>query len=172
MYGKPVKSPFSSHSTGRGEAAVNNHYIARGGKGESGEEWRGENPPYSHHLFFLSLPPAYGYFMHSFSPAPSRPQHPHLSSVCLNLFCFLALSLLLLSFLCAWWTIGWKEGGIGCLPRRAFLWDLQEILFCGVVCYSSLAHRHPKHQLSVSVSYGPLEFRALRTTNMVLSPQW
>lgn len=24
----------------------------------------------------------------------------------------------------------WKEGGIGCLPRRAFLWDLQEILFC------------------------------------------
>lgn len=33
MYGSPVKSPFPSRSIGRGEAAVNNYYIARGKEG-------------------------------------------------------------------------------------------------------------------------------------------
>lgn len=54
---------------------------------------------------------------------------PHLPSVRLNLLCFLALSIELLSLLRAWRTIAEKEGGIGCLLHRAFLRDLSEILF-------------------------------------------
>lgn len=76
MYGNPVKSPFSSHSTGRGEASVNNHHIARGGKGESREEKRKSpvlSPPFS-----LSLLPAYAIScIHLLLFHPPHPTHTH-----------------------------------------------------------------------------------------------
>lgn len=104
MYGNPVKSPFPSHSTGRGEAAVNNRYIARGRNGESREE----KIPCTRTTFLSLSASCLQYFMHSFSPA-SFFCPPHLSSVRLNLLYFLALSVLLLLFLRAWWMIAERK---------------------------------------------------------------
>lgn len=106
MYESPVKSPFPSRSTGRGEAAVNNHYIARGGKGASGE--KGRKSPLLSPPFFLSL--CFLLTLHDafiFACFPLPPSHR--SYVCLNLLCFLALSILLLSFLCACRTVAERK---------------------------------------------------------------
>lgn len=87
MYGNPVKSPFPSHSTGRREAAVNNHYIARGGKGESGEK----KIPWTL-TTFLSLSASCLYLsMHSFSSAlPPIPNPPRISPLYVSIsFAFL-----------------------------------------------------------------------------------
>lgn len=115
MYGNPVKSPFPSHSTGRGEAAVNNRYIARGRNGESREE----KIPCTRTTFLSLSASCLQYFMHSFSPA-SFFCPPHLSSVRLNLLYFLALSVLFLLFLRAWWMIAERKRWNWMPPSKSF----------------------------------------------------
>lgn len=163
MYGNPVKSPFPSHSTGRGEAAVNNQYIARRRNGESGEE---KVPCTLTNLLSLSAS-FLCYFMHSFLTC--FPLTQHLSSVCLNLLCFFVLSILLLLFLRTWQTIAKRKVELDASLAQLSFETCRRFCFAGVSCYCSLAHRHPKHQSSVTISYGPCEFKALRTTNMFLS---
>lgn len=158
MYGNPVKSPFPSHSTGRGEAAVNNRYIARGRNGESREE----KIPCTRTTFLSLSASCLQYFMHSFSPA-SFFCPPHLSSVRLNLLYFLALSVLFLLFLRAWWMIAERKVELDASLKELSFETCRRFCFVGVSCYSSLAHHHPKHQLSVTASYGPSEYKELAT---------
>lgn len=164
MYGSPVKSPFPSHSTGRGEAAVNNHYIGRRKKGESREEEPPPLPPppiLSQPLPSLSAS-CLQYFTHSFQPASvfcalvSPP-------VRLNLLYFPALSVLLLLFLRAWWMIAERKVELDASLKELSFETCRRFCFVGVSCYSSLAHRHPKHQLSVTASCGPQEYKVFGT---------
>ena len=57
-----------------------------------------------------------------------------------------------------------KERWNWMLPSQRFSFETcRRFCFAGVSVYSSLAHRHPKHQLSVMVSYG--SWRAFQKTN-------
>lgn len=90
MYGNPVKSPFPSHSTGRGEAAVNNRYIARGGKWESGEE----KIPGTLNFFFPLTASCLRCAMHSVLRSSAHPEctqtHRHISPLYVSIsFAFL-----------------------------------------------------------------------------------
>jgi len=111
---------------------------------------RGKSPLLSW-PFHLFLHPAYN--TSCFHPCLLPSCAPHRSTIHLNFVCSLVLSIPLLLFLRAWWMIAERKVELDASFTELSFETCRRFCLAGVSRYSSLARRHPKHQLSVTASH-------------------